>query len=265
MPTERPPGQAASGSVPVRDQDGACGATSFRAARRCAGLRPGALGVVLAGASLAVHAAEPVGLVHAAPPARATRPRALAPAPSLPPATLVVTLRWRNEAGPPATGDGPRWSTQASDAAPDPADAGRNWRTTSALTATAAWPQWRVRSGEWVRMATTRERSRETFEWIWTAQGQGLVGSTRWQADLATLALQPSWPGGARPVDLRWRLQGPPDHRAAYPPADTLAMEGRVDVALGDWTELARWPADAAASATSAAPARVLEVRVSRP
>lgn len=175
-----------------------------------------------------------------------------------PAADLVVALRWQ------ATADA------------TPADGARVLRAGPVDDDPPALPAQRVRAGERAAWDEVRWQPRQQLDWVWTAQGAGLQGGTRWVAQATRLSVQPRWAGGNAAVDLAWQLEQPraPGTEA---PADTVLLRGRASLPLGRWVTLAEaapgaFGAPAAAgersvSSRSAAPRTGwrLQARVERP
>lgn len=216
-----------------------------------------------------------------------------------PPAVnLRIELRWRQEPaaeGPPGTvivrSDGSRV---------DPRGPGQVWRTAPApgedLSPGGRLPLLTVRNGAAVRVALTHWRPQSDTEWRWRsdvttpaavaasgAQGRGqaeLRGQGGWQADTASLSLQPSWPGGRQPVNLRYSLSLPQVTGGATAEGPAAVMEGAGELLLplGRWTPLGQWAPTVAtgrrgdvtystrdAESTAESGGRWLEVRVTQP
>jgi hypothetical protein len=216
-----------------------------------------------------------------------------------PPAVnLRIELRWRQEpvaAAPPGT-----VIVRSDGSGVDPHGPGQVWRTDPAeeddLAPGGRLPMLTVRNGAAVRVALTQWRPQSDTEWRWRsdvttpaaaaasgAQSPGQVvlrGQDRWQADTASLTLQPAWPGGRQPVSLRYDLSLPQAGGTAPTEGPSPRMEGAGELLLplNQWTPLGQWaPAPSAAgrggvsySTRDARPAseggiRWLEVRVTRP
>lgn len=116
-------------------------------------------------------------------------------------------------------------------------------------------PTLRVRNGESVRVALGQWLRRQQVDWVWTPQGGGLQGGTRFDLAQSTLQVQPRWPGGQAPVDLSWSLNLPQVPEADVPPGHWQA-EGRLSVPLDTWVRLATLRS-ATAGAPSVGPAGV--------
>lgn len=146
----------------------------------------------------------------------------VAPLAAAAPATdLVVALRWQ------VTGDEP------------PADGSRVLRAGPPADEPPALPAQRVRVGERAVWEDLRWQARQQLDWVWTAQGQGLQGGTRWAPLPTRLAVQPRWTGGAAPVDLAWQLERPAPPAADGTPAAQALLQGRASLPLGRWVTLA--------------------------
>ena len=194
----------------------------------------------------------------------------------LPRVTLQVELRWRDVGDEPPTGGVPALADRAVSTA-------RESRSGVAVTSVPGADQARrligvmVRNGEQARVQLTRQQPRQALDWVWTAAGQGLVGGTRFDVECTSLVVQPAWAGRQAAVDLRWRLGLPNTRPGTTAPSsgvaavDHAAFEGRLDLPMGRWTELARLRPAAASrrvgsvsSADAVPPAgEVVEVRVS--
>lgn len=215
-----------------------------------------------------------------------------------PTVNLRIELRWRQE---PVAAAAPGTVIVRSDGSRvDPHGPGQVWRTNPAETDDLApggrLPLLTVRNGAAVRVALTHWRPQSDTEWRWRsdvttpaaaaasgAQSPGQVvlrGQDRWQADTASLTLQPAWPGGRQPVSLRYDLSLPQttDASSAEGPAPLMEGAGELLLPLNQWTPLGQWaPTPSAAgrggvsySTRDARPApeggvRWLEVRVTRP
>ena len=216
-----------------------------------------------------------------------------------PPAVnLRIELRWRQE---PAVQAPPGTVIVRSDGSGvDPRGPAQVWRTEPGegpdLSPDGRLPLLTVRNGAAVRVALTHWRQSSDTEWRWRsdtttvaalaasgAQGRGqaeLRGRDSWQADTASLALQPAWPGGRQPVSLRYSLSLPQAAAAAPTEAPAAVMEGAGELLLplDHWTPLGQWAPTAATASrggvrhstreAASAPEggiRWLEVRVTRP
>jgi hypothetical protein len=154
-------------------------------------------------------------------------------------------------------------------------------------------PMLTVRNGAAVRVALTQWRPQTTPNGAGAAMsprrrprrrrgpgpGQAVLrGQDRWQADTASLTLQPAWPGGRQPVSLRYDLSLPQARTAPTEgPPPRMEGAGELLLPLNQWTPLGQWaPAPPAGrggvsySTRDARPAseggiRWLEVRVTRP
>lgn len=184
-------------------------------------------------------------------PATAARPTMRAP--TVAPALLQLETRLRRVL-PPAAAGGFTVSTRPGESS----RAAQTWQAGPADEALPALPVLRVRSGASTSLDLGRWQRREAVDWVWTPQGAGVTGGARYEALRTRLQLQPVWSGGPAPVDLQWALSLP--GRTADGPPETLDLQGRLDVALDEWTELARWPDPA----DPRAPGWRLDLRVSR-
>ncbi len=142
------------------------------------------------------------------------------------PSRWVVLLRWQavdGAAGPP--GDR-QWRAGPSGAPPD-------------------WPALQVDDGQEARWSEVGWEAVQALDWIWTAQGAGLQGGTRWRERHTRLVLTPR--GRGRQVELGWAVDRPSGEGEA---ATRQSLGGRLTLAPGQWVTLA----EARAAGPSATP-----------
>lgn len=180
---------------------------------------------------------------------------AAGPPPAAPQASLVVDLRWQAaEPDHPSEAAG-REAVTVSTRPAETSTMATTLRSGAPGTdeTPPALPRLVLRSGETARVRLTRWREVGGPEWIWTAQGQGLVGGSRWQAQDLTLSITPRWRGGSAPVALQWALDTPLPAAAgegAAPPS-ALALSGLRELPLERWVLLAETGPAAPAEAPS--------------
>jgi hypothetical protein len=104
--------------------------------------------------------------------------------------------------------------------------------TTSSLPADAVARHVVVANGQQAVLRWHEAHEDDTFEFVWTAQGQGVVGSTgnRWHA--VEWAVTPRWPAEGEPVELTLATRG----------TSTAASQVQTVVRLGfdRWQSVAR-------------------------
>ncbi len=162
-------------------------------------------------------------LLHLAP--AFVLPGAARAADALPQRDLIVELR----AVAASAGSATAWDLSSADASRERVTAQRvrvsNGRSASlSLGVTRPVQTWRVLPGVWRGVAAPATQ--------WISAGQSLV-------------VEPRWPGGTRPVEVRLRATAAhfdptvAPGSAAPPERREASVETTVDVALGDWVVIA--------------------------
>lgn len=209
------------------------------------------LALLLAASAGASPGQAAAGIVPDAPPV-AVAPRSAVHLPA-----VVLAVDWRRvPAAPDADAGGGATDVVVGTRRPVPP----GWTATRSAQAgpSAAVSTVRVMNGQeatW-RLETTGRRRDHDF--VWTAQGQGIVSHDTVVRQVRALRVRPSWAGGPAKVALSLAIELPgdvppaPEARAGATVAAT-ALETRLEVALDEWTPVARVDEDD------------LQVRVRRP
>lgn len=131
------------------------------------------------------------------------------------PSRWVVWLRWQAVDGSTDRPGERQWRAGPSDVPPD-------------------WPALQVDDGQEARWSEVGWDAVQALDWIWTAQGAGLQGGTRWRERQTRLVLTPR--GRGRQVELSWAVERPSGEGEA---ATRQSLGGRLTLAPGQWVTLA--------------------------
>jgi len=200
-----------------------------------------AVRALVALSSFAALATAAIGAGATPPPSAvalgASTPR---PAPAAVPAANFL-VEWRVQAGsaPPQPG-----ALVIGTAAPPPA----GWTTVrsgDAAPADAAPVGMRVANGREALLRLDATQARRDYDFIWTAQGQGVVSRDAVVHDVRSLRVTPHWPGGAAPVTLALAVaqsRAAAGAEAAGPGAagQALELQSTVELHFDEWFTVAR-------------------------
>jgi len=169
-----------------------------------------------------------------------------------------LRIEWRLQPAP-APVAGPAGGLTVGTALPPPA----GWRTvrsTDAAGDAGAAPVQAVivANGHEAALQLDDARSRRRHDFVWTAQGQGVVSRDEPVHEVRAMQATPRWAGGDTAVDLTLRLARATPGVGAEDADRALALSTSLRLPLDAWTAVGR-------VATAGAPPQELQVRVVRP